>query len=381
MLDQNTDRMWYVIGAIVIGAAIIAMGLNIFDESFDSVDGMFTTISDVAGDYVFNIDGGVYSESELEDLISEGYIPIETLDDLLLVSDQLDGKYIQVSNINMSDIDDHTPIGGVGEPFTGSFDGGGFIISNLTIKDGGRYRGLFGQASNAILKNINIVNANVDGGFRTGGLVGHTLNTKVYNSTSSGIIYGDHDVGGLVGCNDGFESLVFNSSSSAKVVGKSEDNAGGLVGWTGRGGVIEKSYATGDVLGHLEVGGLVGDIGVNGKIIDTYATGNVSSDVVDFESIGRLGGLVGNIQTNGVIERSYASNRVDGVASVGSLVGRAGGGCRVVDSYYNSDLSVRNDSGLGVGLSSDDMMNHSSFNGWDFEYIWMMGSNGYPTLR
>ncbi len=48
MLDQNTDRMWYVIGAIVIGAAIIAMGLNIFSESFDSVDGMMSDLSGVA---------------------------------------------------------------------------------------------------------------------------------------------------------------------------------------------------------------------------------------------------------------------------------------------------------------------------------------------
>ncbi len=44
MLDQNTDRMWYVIGAIVIGAAIIAMGLNIFSDSFESVDDNFATL-------------------------------------------------------------------------------------------------------------------------------------------------------------------------------------------------------------------------------------------------------------------------------------------------------------------------------------------------
>ncbi len=44
MLDQNTDRMWYVIGAIVIGAAIIAMGLNIFDNSFESVEDNFATL-------------------------------------------------------------------------------------------------------------------------------------------------------------------------------------------------------------------------------------------------------------------------------------------------------------------------------------------------
>ncbi len=49
MLDQNTDRMWYVIGAIVIGAAIIAMGLNIFDSSFESVDSLMVQQMDIAG--------------------------------------------------------------------------------------------------------------------------------------------------------------------------------------------------------------------------------------------------------------------------------------------------------------------------------------------
>ncbi len=52
MLDQNTDRMWYVIGAIVIGAAIIAMGLNIFSESFDSVEDNFGIVAGVAEDTI-----------------------------------------------------------------------------------------------------------------------------------------------------------------------------------------------------------------------------------------------------------------------------------------------------------------------------------------
>ncbi len=55
MLDQNTDRMWYVIGAIVIGAAIIAMGLNIFDSSFESVDDNFANVMGVADGYITDI--------------------------------------------------------------------------------------------------------------------------------------------------------------------------------------------------------------------------------------------------------------------------------------------------------------------------------------
>ncbi len=57
MLDQNTDRMWYVIGAIVIGAAIIAMGLNIYSDSFDSVDGLMASQLNNAEDLVGVITG------------------------------------------------------------------------------------------------------------------------------------------------------------------------------------------------------------------------------------------------------------------------------------------------------------------------------------
>ena len=46
MLDQNTDRMWYVIGAVLIGAAII-FGMNtLMPEAFASVGELFMDLSD-----------------------------------------------------------------------------------------------------------------------------------------------------------------------------------------------------------------------------------------------------------------------------------------------------------------------------------------------
>lgn len=37
MLDQNTDRSWWMIGSIVVGAAIIGIALVAFPEVFDMV--------------------------------------------------------------------------------------------------------------------------------------------------------------------------------------------------------------------------------------------------------------------------------------------------------------------------------------------------------
>lgn len=45
MLDQNTDRMWYVIGAVLIGGIIIAAAVvlfetTVFESITDSLEGL-----------------------------------------------------------------------------------------------------------------------------------------------------------------------------------------------------------------------------------------------------------------------------------------------------------------------------------------------------
>ena len=67
MLDQNTDRMWYVIGAVLIGAAII-FGMNtLMPEAFASVGGMFGSISDSA---MSNIDSILFSDESISQVKS-----------------------------------------------------------------------------------------------------------------------------------------------------------------------------------------------------------------------------------------------------------------------------------------------------------------------
>lgn len=41
MLDQNTDRIWWMIGAIVVGAALITIALVAFPQVFNSVIAFF----------------------------------------------------------------------------------------------------------------------------------------------------------------------------------------------------------------------------------------------------------------------------------------------------------------------------------------------------
>lgn len=57
----------------------------------------------------------------------------------------LNGKYILMANIDLSGYSNWVPIGSNTKPFTGQFDGNGFIIKNLTInRPSTDYQGLFG---------------------------------------------------------------------------------------------------------------------------------------------------------------------------------------------------------------------------------------------
>ena len=41
MLDQNTDRMWFVIGAVIVGAGIIALANLLFPKMFEDISTSF----------------------------------------------------------------------------------------------------------------------------------------------------------------------------------------------------------------------------------------------------------------------------------------------------------------------------------------------------
>jgi len=106
------------------------------------------------------------------------------------------------------------PITGSGanaKVFSGNFDGRGHTISNLTSTGTGSgaaadYRGLFGITSNAVIKNVTVVNAAVTGGSGIGALIGLASgntsieNCHVKNSSVKSSVGGTRlSVGGLIG--------------------------------------------------------------------------------------------------------------------------------------------------------------------------------------
>ena len=84
-----------------------------------------------------------------------------------------------------------TPIGNATTPFTGSFDGLGHSISNLTINRSEKLNvGLFGRTgTGSVIQNVGLVGGNVTGAASVGGLVGSNFGT-VSNSYATGSVSG-----------------------------------------------------------------------------------------------------------------------------------------------------------------------------------------------
>jgi hypothetical protein len=257
--------------------------------------------------------------------ISSGVLtqPVYTADELNEVRNDLSGSYILMSDIDLSDTvwgqvyaqangtGGWEPIGTSSEPFTGTFDGNGYAISNLFInRSDTDFIGLFGYISGgASVQNVRLVDVDVTHNNNvTGSLVGKLESSTVSGSYAEGAVKGTENVGGLVGSNSG---TITNSYAAVDVQGTG-NQVGGLVGANASGSRIINSYATGSVAGNDGVGGLA-EINNQGEITNSYAVGDVTGN-------DKVGGLVGR-NLNGTIQYSHATGYIVGNTNFGGLSG------------------------------------------------------------
>ena len=205
--------------------------------------------------------------------------------------------------------------------FTGTFEGLGNTISNLTINDAtaGAFVGLFAQVgTDGTVKDTGLLGVNVTGGqdaesrrpcgFADGAIMQSFVTGAVSGSSGSA-------VGGLAGTNAGTISLSYASTTTTGY----NDEAGGLVGLNSSTGTIEQSYAEGAVASAISFTDLGGLVGANdGAIQQSFATASVID--TDTSSNNTVGGLVGNNTSTGSISSSYAGGYVQGYYA-GGLVG------------------------------------------------------------
>jgi parallel beta-helix repeat protein len=233
-----------------------------------------------------------------------------------------------------------------GISFTGSLDGNGHTISNLTIT-GGSYLGLFGHLeSGAEVKNLRLLNINITGSEYVGGLVGFSKGT-IATSYVTGTVNGDKRVGGLTGRN-----------------------------WR----TITQSCNAATVTGNNDIGGLAA--ANYGRITDSYNTGSIAANI-------DAGGLVG--ENYGNIATSYSTGPVTGPTRVGGLVGYNWEDASVSASFWNLETSGQATSAGGTGKTTTEMQTDTTFleAGWDFvgettngteDIWWILEGQDYPRL-
>ena len=191
-----------------------------------------------------------------------------------------DTTFVLMNDIDLSSIDNWTPIGGRNNSFKGSFYGNGHTISNMKISsssddDVGLFGYCVGVISDIVLKDVDIT---AKEGY-IGGLIGDTYGAKVENIAVSGNILVNFYsgtvpfVGGLCGYmrNTTIDSVNVNINIKSNY----DYYVGGIVGANNRGN-INNSYVSGSIIRLNDTtyfgGAICGEISDYGTISNNKST-------------------------------------------------------------------------------------------------------------
>ena len=243
---------------------------------------------------------------------------IATAEQLDRIRDDLTGHYILIGDIDLSGYENWMPIGTfqprsdapedaeVPHPdyaFTGTFDGAGHTISNLTIScEAPMGAGLFGCASGtesnaAFIGHFTLKDVNVSGFYLVGGAVGlQFMNCPVSDIHLEGDnkLTGMQGIGGIVGT--GFD-LISDCSATADVIVSGDDGAcaGLIAGGTTMSSIKNCQVTGGSITAEGNAtwgfGALCGAPWGAAEITDCKVSGTVIT--VNGENNRLVGGLVG----------------------------------------------------------------------------------------
>ena len=294
------------------------------------------------------------TESEAK---AQGYTIIRTAGELQNISNNPDGKYILMNDIEMSGFD-WTPI----SAFKGELNGNGYSINNLTIDKNQNNLALFSTAeAGALIKNLGIENANISQSYTNGQyhavlIASVTGSATISNVYATGNVNGSQYTGGLVVV---ATSLTIENTYASVNVNTTSTyyQTGGLIA-QGSYITINNSFTSGNVVSQGDYnGGLIGSVN-NSLISNSYASGDVTGDSY-------TGGLIGQVYTNVTISNSYASGDVTGSSYTGGLIGSANSTVTISNSCAFGNVYGLNDyvGGFAGNIQSNVQIAHSYASG------------------
>lgn len=254
-------------------------------------------------------------------------------------------KDIDLSSYLNSNSSGWTPI----EDFAGKFDGKkhtikGLWISLSSISNVGLFANIQGYSDNerASVSNlfVNISKKGITGRSSVGGICGNLSSGDIENCMVTGDIRGGTFVGGIVGYSSNNSNVISNISqcaSSGNIIANS-GSVGGILGSSSSYYcIVENCYSIANVKGEGSYSSRV--YGIGGSDANCYFAGTISGADINY------------------------------VHPVGSNT-----------SYYDSEKTKI--SGKQGALTTKQMKQQASFQGWDFDKIWTIQEGvDYPKLR
>ena len=226
------------------------------------------------------------------------------------------------TDLDLSSIDNWTPIGTSVHSFDGIFNGGGHVIKNLNVSGSSNYNGLFGYAKNATIYNMHLLNPTVSGPDYVGTVVGYVdEDSHITDILVTSNCDGD----------DGYTAKATDGS------------VGGIVGRANN-ATIERCLFNGWVKGTGWTGGIIGNVNTNVTITDCSASDFVQNTKnISAENIPFTGGIVGGAGYV-TIERCFARNTLSYTGSPSTFPGIIVGGTNNVTTS-----TIKNCAYLDIG--------------------------------
>jgi hypothetical protein len=329
---------------------------------------------------------------------------ITTPEQFLAMKDNRSGTYVLKNDLDFTDIEFTSPFT---SSFSGTFDGDGFTLRNITFTKVNSYTGVFGYIASGTVKNLTLENVSIGTAeepllmatsSRVGILAGYISSTSAViediTITNSSINYSSSStvqayVGAIAGENRGSVTGVTIENTTIALTGTSHGKikVGGAVGMLYEGATLREVGSEADVTFELAatphrevdrdfnilVGGLIGDnaaINISDAVDNVWSTGNVTITNLDFNTdpenaggrytvyVGGLAGSSNAVLSNGFyggsISLDHQKNDHDDdvvkVFSVGGLVG-------YYLSRYQSASLVRMGEGQTITVTVSDDVN------------------------
>ena len=317
------QRNWRtnILGKLLTGDIDFTIVINpIYDGDYNIIDGTESTNEIASG---VTVEGNTYRISSadglkwLADVVNGTATTTNGYTEEFAQSNFYGKTVVLTNDIDLANVD-WTPISdgckvagdGLGECFSGTFDGGNHTISNMTVEGKG-YVGLFATAVGTI-KNVKMRNVSVKGTTFVGAVIGYIYGT----------IENCHVDGGNV-------TAVLDEDDN------NGNNVGGIVGFVGEGkGVVTgNSVKNLNVTAYRTVGGIAGRVlsstTVTNNILDNVAVvADMLQDGGETVDQAKAGQVVGDNMANADLSSNTVNNVTvnvygieNGVATVGTVDG------------------------------------------------------------